>query len=233
MNRIFIPTKSGSDWQPLLAKPKLHWKRGASAMTTAAAWEAAEGVLPAEISLLLDLTGDPLLTDLQLVAAFPEWSVPLPGGLTTSNTDVMAVCRSAKGLCVIGVEAKVLEPFGPTVGEKRAKESAGQDERLTFLHGLLGIERFADGIRYQLLHRAASALIMAREFHAKAAVMLIHAFESPKSSQADFAAFVVAMGGAELAPQVFRVKRFNAPALYLVWCDGDARFRNVELASVL
>ena len=33
MKRIFIPTETGSDWQGLLAKPKLHWKKGASAMT--------------------------------------------------------------------------------------------------------------------------------------------------------------------------------------------------------
>jgi len=41
VKRIFIPTKAGSDWQSLLAKPKLHWKKGASAMTAAAAWEDA------------------------------------------------------------------------------------------------------------------------------------------------------------------------------------------------
>jgi len=37
LKRIFIPTKTGSDWQSLLAKPELHWKKGASAMTAAAA----------------------------------------------------------------------------------------------------------------------------------------------------------------------------------------------------
>ena len=40
MKRIFVPTTDETDWQPLLAKPKLHWKKGASAMTAAAAWEA-------------------------------------------------------------------------------------------------------------------------------------------------------------------------------------------------
>jgi hypothetical protein len=34
MKRVFVPTQSGSDWQRLLAKPKLHWKKGRSAMTT-------------------------------------------------------------------------------------------------------------------------------------------------------------------------------------------------------
>jgi len=36
MKRIFAPTVSGTDWQRLLGKPKLHWKSGRSAMSTAA-----------------------------------------------------------------------------------------------------------------------------------------------------------------------------------------------------
>jgi hypothetical protein len=49
MKRIFIPTKTASDWQPLRAKPTLHWKKSYSAMTTAACWEATDGELPPEV----------------------------------------------------------------------------------------------------------------------------------------------------------------------------------------
>jgi hypothetical protein len=59
MKRIFVPTQTGADWQRLLAKPTLHWKVGASAMTAAAAWEAALDSLPPEIAALLDSTGRP------------------------------------------------------------------------------------------------------------------------------------------------------------------------------
>jgi hypothetical protein len=38
MKRIFIPTRGGSDWQRLLAKPMYHWKKGKSAMTDAASF---------------------------------------------------------------------------------------------------------------------------------------------------------------------------------------------------
>src|SRR5258708_3112714 len=152
MNRIFVPTRSGSDWQRLLAKPKLHWKKGASAMTAAAAWEAADG-LPAEIRAALHSTGDRYLPHQELVLAIPEWEVPLKGGTTTSHTDVMAICRNDAGLCTIGVEAKVLEDFGPLVGEKRMAASAGQVDRLDYLQELLQANRFEDRIRYQLLHR--------------------------------------------------------------------------------
>ncbi len=54
MKRIFVPTKDGSDWQGLLAKPSLHWKKGKSAMTAAASWESARDALPPEIASLLD-----------------------------------------------------------------------------------------------------------------------------------------------------------------------------------
>ena len=137
MKRIFVPTDSGSDWQPLLAKPVLHWQKGASGMTAAAAWESAGDSLPPEVSALLNASKDPALVDQRLLAAIPEWQVPLKGGITNSCTDVLAICRNEQGLCIIGVEAKVLEPFGQTLAKKRSESSDGQGERLNYLHSLL------------------------------------------------------------------------------------------------
>lgn len=71
MKRVFIPTETGSDWQGLLAKLKLHWKKGASAMTAAAAWEDTYGALPQEIATALNSSSDEALQDLRLLAAFP------------------------------------------------------------------------------------------------------------------------------------------------------------------
>ena len=233
MKRIFVPTITGAEWQPLLAKPKIHWKQGASAMTAAAAWEAAADTLPPEISRLLESTKEPLLRGQRLLVALPEWQVSLPGGTTTSNTDVLAVCRNAVGLCILGVEAKVLEDFGPLVAAKRAEKSDGQADRLKYLHLLLGVKRFNDSIRYQLLHRTASALLTARDFYAVAAVMLIHAFDTPAARRKDFDAFRMALNAREIAPLFYMVDSFTAPALYLAWCDGDPNFRNVLLPSAL
>jgi hypothetical protein len=233
MNRVFVPTKSGADWQPLLAKPKLHWKAGASAMTAAAAWEAASGLLPPEITRLLESSREKLLIGQRLLLALPEWQVPLPGGTTTSSTDVLAICTNDLGLCIIGVEAKVLEDFGPLVAEKRIKASSGQTERLAYLHSLLGVERFDDSVRYQLLHRTASALLTAREFHAATAVMLVHAFDTPASQRGDFEAFRAALNAREIAPLIYKVPLFDNPSLYLAWCDGDAKYRKVEVPSAL
>lgn len=231
MKRIFVPTRDGSDWQPLLAKPKLHWKKGASAMTAAAAWEDSGSELPPEISLLLSGAGRPELKELTLLAAFPEWQVALPGGQTTSNTDVMAFCRNDSGLCVLAVEAKVLEDFGPTVGEKRADASDGQRLRLDYLHQLLGVDLFNDSIRYQLLHRTASAILTARDFHAATAVMLVHAFDTPADRRQDFNAFCESVRAVPVSSGVFQVPGNNHPAAYLAWCDGDAEYRKSELSN--
>ena len=125
MKRIFVPTKNGSDWQRLLAKPELHWKKGASAMTAAAAWEDAGGELPQEIVASLDSSGEETLRDLKLLVAIPEWEVRLEGGETVSHTDILALARNDKGLCAIAVEAKVNEDFGPVLRAKRSEPSAG------------------------------------------------------------------------------------------------------------
>jgi hypothetical protein len=231
MKRIFVPTQGGVDWQRLLAKPGLHWKKGASAMTAAAAWEAAAGNLPVEIAGLLASTNEPGLLSLRLLAAMPEWQVALHGGETTSNTDVLAVCRNDEGLCVVAVEAKVLEDFGPRLQEKRHNASSGQVRRLEFLHELLGVDHFEDSIRYQLLHRTASALLTAREFHARVAVMLVHAFGTPVQRKSDFIEFCTAMGATVVVPGVWKAPALG-PALYLAWCDGQTKFLEVQLPSM-
>lgn len=233
MKRVFVPTREGSDWQRLLAKPTLHWKSGASAMTAAASWEAAADKLPPEITALLNRTLQPEVSDLHLLLALPEWHVDLPGGSTRSATDVLALCRNATGLCAIAVEAKVLEDFGPTVGEKRAQASTGQAVRLNYLCELLGIPSFSDSTRYQLLHRTASALLTARDFHASTAIMLVQAFDTPVDRMQEFERFAAQLSASPVCPGVFRVARPASPQLYLAWCTGDASFRKAMLPSAV
>ena len=48
-------------------------------MTAAACWHAAHGRLPPETTAILDSSNEPALTNLVLVAASPEWEVPLRG----------------------------------------------------------------------------------------------------------------------------------------------------------
>ena len=232
MKRIFVPTQTGSDWQRLLAKPTLHWRKGRSAMTTAASWEDANDALPKEITAILDSSLDEDLVGLKLLEAIPEWQVALEGGETASHTDVLALTRNDRGLCVIAVEAKVDEDFGPLVKDKRTELSAGQRSRLDYLQSLLGITNLDDGIRYQLLHRTASAILTAREFHAHVAVMMVQSFGKKVSLRADFDAFCHALDAQTLPGGMTVVRSFSQPRLFLGWCNGDLRFLDVTLPSL-
>lgn len=202
-------------------------------MTAAASWEASEGALPPELATTLSSFKSAHLTDLKLLLARPEWEVSLEGGETTSNTDVLAICRNAEGLCIVAVEAKVHEDFGPLVGQKRAEASSGQAARLTYLEGLFCVERFDDGLRYQLVHRTASALLTAQEFHAGSAVMMVQAWDAPSPRRKEFEAFCLAIRGKQLAPLVYEVPHFQRPKLFVAWCDGDPKFLSVELPGAL
>ena len=194
-------------------------------MTTAACWDAAATDLPSDVQNVLEEAETPALAKLKLLAALPQWETSLPGGDRPSCTDVLAITRSEHGLAVLAVEAKVNEPFGPTVGEKRVKASPGQAERLAYLETVLDVSvSFSDHVRYQLLHRTASAVLTAQQFHAATAVLLIHSFSSTAKWRDDFETFCLAMGAESISPNVRRVPHFSNPALYLVWCPGDLRF---------
>jgi hypothetical protein len=233
MKRIFRPTRDGSDWQWLLAKPKLQWKTGKSAMTAAGSWEQARDAFPSEISRLLDSSHDQDLIGLELLAAIPEWEVPLPGGETASHTDVLALASNKRGLCVMAVEAKVDEDFGPLLKDKRVQASAGQLQRLDYLHSVLGVAEFDDSIHYQLLHRTASAIITARDFHAHVAVMVVQSFGTRPSLRADFDAFCRSLGTEDLPGGMRVVPSERTPRLFLGWCTGDHQFLQAILPGMV
>lgn len=137
------------------------------------------------------------------------------------------------GLAYLRSRQRFSRIFGPLVGEKRISASENQQIRLDFLHRLLRVEHFDDAIRYQLLHRTASALLTAIDFHAATAVMLVHAFDTPADRKIHFTSFCQAMGASEVAPDLFMVPGFSTPSLYLAWCDGNAKYRDVQLDSRL
>ena len=119
MKRIFVPTRTGSDWQPLLAQPIKHWKKGKSAMTAAACWEDVGTTFPPEVAVALAGAADADLMDLKLLVAIPEWTVALAGGDTASQADVLALASNDRGLCIVAVEAKVDEDFACVRGGLR------------------------------------------------------------------------------------------------------------------
>ncbi|MBM3494267.1 MAG: hypothetical protein FJX72_08100 [Armatimonadetes bacterium] len=229
MSVIAIPSGGPSDWQRALADPQKHWRPGASAMTLAACWEASKGDFPAEVRRTLEASAERALVGLTPLLVVPEYGVSLPGGSARSTTDVFVLARGEQGLAAMAVEGKVNEPFGPTVGEKRREASPGQCARLAFLMEELGLRNLPDEIRYQLLHRTASARLAAKKFGAGVSVMLVHSFSPDMRWFDDFACFAGLFGIAAEPNRVCAAPPLTSPRLYIGWCCGDLSFTEVDL----
>lgn len=166
----------------------------------------------------------PAFPHLELLLAFPEHLVPLPGGTRSSQNDIWALARSGNELVSIAVEGKVAEPFGPTVEEWLLNASEGKQERLKYLRGLLGLESTPQTVRYQLLHRTASALIEAARFQARHALVLIHSFSPTGDWYPDYAAFVQLLGGTAERDRLVSVGDRGGISLSLAWVSGDTSY---------
>lgn len=201
-------------------------------MTAAACWEESQPNLPAEIIEVLQAPMDPALMELKLLLAIPEWEVELPGGETSSQTDILAIAHNSNGLAVLGVEAKVDEPFGPTLQEKKVGITDGKLRRIAFLESELGRKiPFPNHIRYQLLHRSVSALLTAREFHASVAVMLVHSFSKSSKWRDDFESFCSELESKKLSENLWEIFGITGPRLILGWCKGNSKYLEANLPN--
>lgn len=224
MARILAFTTGPADWQALLADPTKQWRAGYSARTLAHCWEAADG-FPPEVAQALKSASDPLLGDLTPVLAVPEFKVALPGGNRASQNDIFVLARSRSGPVSIMVEGKVEESFGPTLGEWRSEASPGKDERLTFLLGKLGLDAVPSGdVRYQLLHRAASAIIEGERYRAVAALLIVHSFSERRTGWSDYEAFLRLFGVQASVAEVQRLPGASPVPLFATWVSGELSF---------
>ena len=112
---------------------------------------------------------------------------------------------------VIAVEGKAEEHFGPLVSVWN-DYSHNRQYRLKRLCATLGLQvDGVDDIRYQLIHRSASAVYVARRRRLVRAVMLVHSFSRIKASFNEFWEFSYLMG--------IQVKDMNQVSEERV-CDG-------------
>ncbi len=117
------------------------------------------------------------------------------------------------------------EPFGPTLAERRADPSPGVQRRIVFLLETLKLPPDIPGtIRYQLLHRAASAVLAQRRFNAYAAAMVVHSFSQSGAWFEDFAAFLKLFGMDAKPGELFPASASSESDLWFAWCQGEARF---------
>lgn len=219
MSRVYIPATSAEQWSQFLAEPVKHWRQGYSARTLAYSWQEAAD-FPAEVGAVLSST----FPATELLLAIPEHQVPLPGGSRSSQNDIWVLARSQGKLISIAVEGKVSEPFGPTIQEWQAASSPGKSERLSYLLDLLELSSVPDILRYQLLHRTASAIIEAQRFNATHAIMLVHSFSQSNEWFQDYAAFVALMGGNATESSVVSVGSRSGVSLHLSWVRGNAAY---------
>lgn len=225
MKHIFIPTTSADDWRRFLAEPEKQWRTGFSAKALAHCWEQADG-FPVEIISLFSQSGVSSFRNLELLLAFPEYQVPLPGGARPSQNDLLVMARDSDGhLVVIAVEGKVSEPFGPTLAEWNVSESTGKQERLEYIRQLLGLrDELPAHIRYQLLHRTASAVIEACRFNAHSAIMLVHSFSQEALWFKDFRDFLGLFGVQPRLNQLSWLTEFQGINLYAGWVKGNGKY---------
>jgi len=221
VSRILIPANEPEDWRHLLADPQKHWRRGYSARALAHCWQEADGIPAGCLAVLARCVA---LQDLETLIAIPEHRVPLPGGKRPSQNDVWVLARTPTELVSIAVEGKVSEPFGPTLDEWFEPNSLGQEVRLRYLCRKLELTYPppADA-RYQLFHRAASAVIEAEWYHASHAVLLIHSFSPTNSWFDDYVRFLELFGVSATVNAVAS-RSLRSLRMHFAWVQGEAAY---------
>lgn len=226
MNRIYLPSSCPDDWRKLLADPEKHWRTGYSARSLAYAWENAKG-FPPEIQDLF-ATSDPPFQEMELLLAIPEHKVPMPpyGGHPSQNDLFVLARNSSSNLITITVEGKVSESFDKNLSEWNKAASQGKHTRLAFIKEKLGLtEEVPPTIRYQLLHRTASAIVEAERFTATSAMMIVHSFSQSDLWFEDYQAFLHLYGIENAAiGKLYFLRKIAGIKLFSGWARGNKMF---------
>ena len=155
-----------------------------------------------------------------MLLAIPEFKVALPGGSRPSQNDLLVVTSNEKGLTVITVEAKVDEGFDKMVKDWLKEASDGKDERKKYLLNTINFQNIEiDHLRYQLFHRLASAVIMAKKFHANKALMIIQSFQESdnKNHFVDYHNFISTYNIEPVKEQIQQITTVDGVDVYVLW----------------
>lgn len=191
MKNTYIPAICIADWKILV--PSKQWKCGHSAKKLAYCWHEHKD-FPDSVRCVFKEFSEPPFKNCKGLLVFPEHKVPLKGGKTPSQNDIWVLAKSGAELISITIEGKVSEGFGKTLENWLSMSngtSDGKRKRLDYLKQVLDLKSDPDlSIRYQLLHRTASALIEADRFNAKNALMMVHSFSPENKGFEDYKSFV-------------------------------------------
>ncbi len=224
MGKIFVPVDNPEAWKVFLADPR-HWKTGYSAKSLAYCWQETDD-FPKCVKYVFQNSSIDIFKNIELLLAFPEYKVSLAGGLRSSQNDIFILAKGNGQLIAIAVEGKVAEDFGQTVAEWRLKKDGktNKDKRLKFLLQELCLEDITGDIRYQLIHRSASAIIEAKKFNIKNALMLVHSFSQVYEHFEDYNQFLSIFGLIGKKDSLVGPIDINGVNLFFGWVKGDKRF---------
>ena len=79
-------------------------------------------------------------------------------------------------------------------------------------------------VRYQLMHRTASAIIEAERFKTDDAALIVHSFSPERRWFEDFAKFLSLFGLKAEPDKRFQTTLPSGRILHLAWATGDAKF---------
>jgi hypothetical protein len=216
--RISLPLLAAEDVIPHLGKP-YHWKQGRSAKSVADCWFQANDI-PLAIRALLDQS--PTFANAELLDAWLERKTNLGDGRTShSQTDLFAMLAISDELVALGIEAKVDESFGQLVSEWLADGSTGKQMRLEKLCILFNADPQVIGhLRYQLFHRTAAAIIEAKRYRARKAVMIVQSFCANVTGLSDCQSFFDHLGMPGLGrDKLIGPKTFDGVELWVGWAS--------------
>jgi hypothetical protein len=218
--RLHVPVLKAEDVKPHLAKPA-HWKSGYSAQQLAVAWHGAANDFPPAVRAVLSTT--PEYSGAELLDGFFEREIELGTPGSNSQADLLVIASLRQEIGVIAVEGKVNEPFGEIVANWNT--TPGKQARLQRLAETLGLDAARlGGIRYQLLHRTASAIYEAKRFRCRSAMMLVHSFSPSHRWFPDFAEFSRLMNQPVTAPgSVSGARILDGVSLRLAWVADTPR----------
>ena len=150
------------------------------------AWSSSQNDFPFAVRAVLKTA--PEYAHAEFVDGFFEREVELGSPGRNSQTDLMVIAGFDDKLGIIAVEGKVEESFAELVADWN--RTPGKQRRLEELCKTLGLDAAqVGGIRYQLLHRTASAIYEAKRYRCRHALMLVHSFSPTHRWFEDFVSF--------------------------------------------
>jgi hypothetical protein len=222
-DKIYIPSKGPDSWREFLAQPDMQWETGFSAKTMAHCWEDQNGFPKGFYKPIKD-SG----LNLDMLIAIPEYKVYLDNNNAPSQNDLFVLSKDSNGLAVIMIEGKVSEPFDKII--KDWNNSDGKLCRFEFLAEKLEINNNisdCNDLRYQLFHRTVSAILIAEQFIAKKAIMIVHSFSQSNEWFNDYLGFVRLLNP-DINPKIDEINKCKTLSsgidLYIGWIKGDDKY---------